>query len=510
MKHGSLLAAVDLGSNSFRLEVGRLEGRQVTRVDYLKEAVRLGAGLTDERRLSPEAMARGLACLKRFAERIRDFRPQAVRAVATQTLREAVNRDEFIAKGTAVLGFPIEVIAGREEARLIYQGVSHLLPGGGDAPERRLVIDIGGRSTEVILGQGHDSQITESYAVGSVGMTLRFFAEGRIAPHAFAQAIVAAKAELEEAQDLFGHALWDAAYGSSGTFGAVGDLLRANGVTDGRITPEGLHWCRQLLQQAGHIERLKAPGLKDDRKPVLAGGLAVIHALFETFDLPEIWPARGALRQGVLFEIVGREMQGIDPRHETVARLQQRFVADHAQAQRVERSALQFLAMLEPRASSQAQSETAWAARLHELGMSVSHSEFHKHGAYVIEHADAPGFSQPQQSRLAALVLGHRGRLRKIEAQLADRGFATQLLALRLAAIVCHARRDPEPRALALKPTALGFAISADGAWAERHPQSMYLLGEEVEAWRRSGFELKLGTMPPAPANQPARAAAGV
>ena len=487
------IAAVDLGSNSFRLEIGRIEsaaaGSQITRLDYLKESVRQGAGLDDKGRLSEDAMLRGIACLKRFAERLRDFKPQHVRAVATQTLREATNRDDFIARGQAVLGFPIEVISGREEARLIYSGVSRLL---ADNDEKRLVIDIGGRSTEVILGCGLVPTVAESYKVGSVSVSMRYFPEGKFTDAAFEQAVIAARAALEESTDLFGFNLWDTAYGSSGTAGAVAELLRANGVTDGAITRAALAWATAQLQAAGSADKLKLLGLKEDRKAVLAGGLAVITALFDTFNLSELQPAKGALRQGVMFEIVGREQDGRDLRNDSVSNLQQRFTIDSDQSIRVAQQAQNNLLQLLPDAQSNLHRELRWAAALHELGMAVSHSEYHKHGAYIIAHADAAGFSQPQQERLAALVEGHRGRVKKVEAFLSESAFAAQLLALRVAAIVCHARRAPDASGVKLKSTGAGFSISLRSAWAQAHPQTVYLLNEEVQAWRKAPFLLEL------------------
>jgi exopolyphosphatase/guanosine-5'-triphosphate,3'-diphosphate pyrophosphatase len=491
VRNGTYLAAVDLGSNSFRCEIGRLESGQIVRADYLKETVRLGGGLDEKERLTEAAALRGLACLERFAERIRDFHPQYVRAVATQTLREAVNREDFLRRATDVLGFSIEVISGREEARLIYSGVSHLLPASN---ERRLVIDIGGRSTELILGRNLTAGAAESHRVGSVSLSQRYFADGRFTARAFSQAIIAAQAAFEESQDIFAPEHWDVAYGSSGTVGAVADLLSVNTVTDGDITLEGLQWCSEFLISAGSVDKLRMEGLKEDRKAVIGGGLSVLLALFKTFEITSLTSAKGALRQGVLFDLLGRK--GVvgdgDLRHNTVRRLQESFKVDVAQAERVEHCARKLYQMIVPDADTEQINELDWASRLHELGMAVSHSEFHRHGAYIVEKADAAGFSQSQQQRLAALILGQRGGLRKIEVMMLDRSFVMQLIALRLATLLCHARRPPQLRCLVLQRDGDEIDVEVDEDWAATHSQSMHLLQEEVENWRRMPVRLML------------------
>jgi exopolyphosphatase/guanosine-5'-triphosphate,3'-diphosphate pyrophosphatase len=489
IQDGTLLAAVDLGSNSFRCEIGRLHGNQIVRADYLKETVRLGAGLDARGWLSEAAIERGLACLERFAERIRDFKPGYVRAVATQTVREAENRGEFLRRAEKVLGFPIELISGREEARLIYSGVAHLLPSSN---ERRLVIDIGGRSTELIIGRDLVPGTAESYRVGSVSLSQRYFGDGRYSERAFAQARIAAKATFEESLEVFARKHWDIAYGSSGTVGAVGELLTVNTITDGEVTADGLAWCKDRLLRAGSADRLRLEGLKEDRKAVLGGGLAILEALLEAFDIEVLYPARGALRHGALFDLIGRRAgSATDLRHDTVRRLQQDFRADAQQAERVEAVAMALYAMLQPGPDEDRLFELAWAARLHEIGMAVSHSEFHRHGAYIIEKADAAGFSQAQQQRVASLVLGHRGGLRKIELLMLDRSFTYQLIALRLGALLCHARRTPAEPNIRLKREQDRVTIEIDGQWSARHPQSLHLLREEVEAWRRMPVSLR-------------------
>jgi len=257
-----------LGSNSFRLEIGRIDHGQFHRTEYLKETVRQGNGLDEDRNLTPQAMQRGWDCLARFGKRLAGFKSAEVRAVATQPLREARNRDEFLLRANDVLGFPIDVISGREEARLIYQGVAHALPQGN---ERRLVVDIGGRSTELILGQGLAPKLMESYRVGSIAWSTRYFPDSLFSRHAFQMTEIAAKAVLDEALNAYRRNAWDIAYGSVGTVGAVGDVLAAAGWPIGCISRDGLDWLLDKLISAQSVDRLRLADMKDDRHAVMAG-----------------------------------------------------------------------------------------------------------------------------------------------------------------------------------------------------------------------------------------------
>jgi exopolyphosphatase/guanosine-5'-triphosphate,3'-diphosphate pyrophosphatase len=494
MQNGTLLAAIDLGSNSFRLEIGRYEDGQIHRTEYLKETVRQGNGLDEARNLTPEAMQRGWDCLARFGERLAGFRKAQVRAVATQTLREARNREAFLARGHEVLGFPIDVVSGREEARLIYQGVAHLLP---QSDERRLVVDIGGRSTELILGRQLDATMVESYRVGSVGWSMKYFPQGEFTPRAFEEAEVAAKAVLEEAELAYGPGHWDVAYGSSGTIGAVGDVLVAEG-RDGAITRGGLAWLRENLLAARSADKVRLEGLKEDRRAVIGGGISILQAVFDLLQVNEMRAAQGALRHGVLYDLLDRQQGDTDVRSATVGRLSRKFGADAVQAQRVGRVASQLLRQL--RRNSDAAEDLArherklgWAAQLHEIGSRISHSDYHKHGAYILDNADAPGFAQPELHRLSLLVLGHRGKLRKLEADFEDALFVHQLMCLRLAVILCHARRDPDLKGLQLQGSGQSVTLGLRSDWTTAYPQSAHLLREEAVAWQKTPWTLVIG-----------------
>ena len=495
MQNGTRLAAVDLGSNSFRLEIGRLDQGQINRTEYLKETVRLGGGLDEQRNLKADAMTRGWDCLARFGERLSGFSPSHVRAVATQTLREARNRDDFLGRAREILGFPIDVIAGREEARLIYQGVAHMLP---QSDERRLVVDIGGRSTELILGQALEAQVMESYRIGSVAWSMRYFADGQFTSHAFQMAEIAAKAVLDEALNTYRRGAWDVAYGSAGTIGAVGDVLQAAGWPAARVSREGLKWLRERLMRAQSAERVRLEGMKEDRRAVIGGGLSVLRAVFDLLEIDEMHAAQGALRHGVLYDLLQRDLPNTDLRANSVQRLATKFQVDAAQAQRVGQVACHLLRQMRatdpPAQLDRSLRKLLWAAHLHEIGSLISHSDYHKHGAYVLDQSDAPGFAQHELHRLSLLVLGHRGKLRKLDADFEDEVFVHQLLCLRVAVILCHARREPDLNGLQLQRGMGSHHITMEcrADWALAFPQSAHLLVEEVLAWQKTSWALEL------------------
>jgi len=411
-----------------------------------------------------------------------------VRAVATQTLREARNRNAFLLRAQDALSYPIEVISGREEARLIYAGVTHMQP----SDEPRLVIDIGGRSTELILGAGRTPLVAESFRIGCVSLSMRYFEGGHITHAAFRAAQVAAGAELEEALQRFAPEHWRQALGASGTVGAVSGILQAAGVTDGRITPAGLRWCIERCIEFGHIDRLELPGLKPERRQILPGGLAILYTVAAHFDIDALWPAKGALRQGVIVDLHERieaqqRARPGDMRDASVEELQRRFQVETSQADRIASVALALFDMAQPDADPEMRRELSWACALHEAGLMLSHHDHHRHSAYILAHVDAPGFSQSQQRRIGDLVLAQRGGLRKIEAQLASEAFAWQVLCLRLAVIKCHARGEVTATALTLRGRGRDAGLSFRSDWAEANPRTMFLLQEEAETWARSG-----------------------
>jgi len=499
MQNGNRLAAVDLGSNSFRLEIGRVDHGEFRRTEYIKETVRQGGGLDENRNLTAEAMQDGWDCLARFGERLAGFSPGEVRAVATQTLREARNRDEFLSRANEILGFPINIISGREEARLIYQGVAHMLE---RSEERRMVIDIGGRSTELILGQGLTPTVMESFRVGSIAWSKRYFPDGQFSKRSFEVAEIAAKAVLDEAFDAYHPDNWDVAYGSAGTVGAIGDVLVAAGWPAGIVTQDGLDWLMDKLVVAQHVDRLRLPGMREDRKAIIGGGVSVMRAVFSLLGIKSMQQAAGGLRHGLLCDLLGTTETEDDVRFKSVQRLGTKFSIDTTHGERVGKVATQLFSQLvaaqdpaDPVNEARLLRKLNWAAQLHEIGSHISHSDYHKHGAYILDNADAMGFSLSEMHRLSLLVLGHRGKLRKLETVLTDGELVRQLMTLRLAVILCHARRDPDMEGMTLQrtdPQGTQALLSLRNGWAAAYPQSAHLLREEALAWQKTPWSLDI------------------
>ncbi|MDR0576019.1 MAG: exopolyphosphatase [Candidatus Accumulibacter sp.] len=485
------IAAVDLGSNSFRLEVGRVVDDQIYSLDTLKETVRLASGLTREKLLGNDAQRRGLDTLGRFAERLRGFAPGAVRVVATNTLRVAKNAGEFIRQAEEVLGFPIEVIGGREEARLIYIGVGHAMPPGRG---KRLVVDIGGGSTEFVIGRKVEPQLMESLFMGCVSHTLRFFPDGRIDRKRFAEAEIAAAREIETIALEYRAFGWNEAVASSGTAKAVADILETNGLNpDGApgISRAGLDALKARLIRAGSAGALKLDGLRPDREPVFAGGVAILSAVFSVLGLPRMNYAEGALRLGVLYDLLGR-FQQLDMRDATVRQFMRRYQVDVKQAERVERTALQLLGQLVPPGQPRYDSELRalrWAVALHEIGISIARSGFHKHGAYIIGSADMPGFSRKDQERLSLLVLGQRGKLEKMPLIPSADPLWRQIFCLRLATLLHRSRDDQPLPSLLVKQLPSGFQVELPASWLKQNPLTAGTLADESLAWQQTGWQ---------------------
>lgn len=449
MQEYQTLAAIDLGSNSFHLQVGRVEGEQLFYLDSLKEPVRLAAGLTEDKNLDATAQRRALGCLARFGERLRGMPAGAVRAVGTSALRVAKNAPAFLDKAREALGFDIDIVAGREEARLIYLGVSHSLP---LTQSPRLVVDIGGGSTECILGVGYEPRERESLRMGCVGYTKQFFGQGRLDRGVFDLAERMARVEIQAVAGAFRAGAWEQAVGSSGTAKALGEVCMRNGFSQGAITLAGLEWLREQLIRAGSVDRLEIDGLKADRQPVIAGGLCVMRALFQELGIETMDTAQGAMREGILWDLLGR-VHDQDMRDVTVTQFQRRYQVDRSQAQRVERLALRMLDLMaasvrEPMMA--ARHRLIWAVRLHEVGISIAHSGLHKHGAYILENADMPGFARRDQTDMAALVRASRGSLKKLPIPWGDANWPL-ILCLRLAVLFCLGRQDVEIPGLQLQ-----------------------------------------------------------
>ncbi|MCM5571717.1 Ppx/GppA family phosphatase [Burkholderiaceae bacterium FT117] len=488
MPEEQLLAAVDLGSNSFRLMIGRVApeagAHRIDPIDNLKRTVRLAAGLRDDGSLDADAQTRGVEALARFGERLRSFAPHAVRAVATNTLRVASNAAHFLATAEAALGFPIEVISGHEEARLIYLGAAHALPRDG---LNRLVIDIGGGSTECIVGSDFEPGILDSAGVGCVALTRRFFADATVGEESFGHAYAVARARFEELSQPFLEAGWDYAVGTSGTAKALVQIAR---LEFGRpaLDREGLALIRDALLQAGSADALELQGLKTDRRPVLAGGLAVMLAAFDEFGIESLDYCGGALRHGVLHDLVGRA-EGADPRVLTVRRMIERHGIDARHAARVRDTALALFDQGARASKEELQARRRlleWAALLAECGMSISHEGFHKHSAYILSWADMPGFSRPEQETLALLALAQVGGLRKLRGRIEDELGWLMVVALRVARILHRARDGDEVPLPALFFKRGGLRLEVPRDWAARQPLAHASLVDEAALWNEA------------------------
>ncbi|HBU29775.1 MAG: exopolyphosphatase [Thiobacillus sp. GWE1_62_9] len=492
MKTYDTLAAVDLGSNSFRLEVARVAGDQLYPLDSLKETVRLAGGLGDDKRLDDAAQARALACLQRFGERLRGLSPEAVRCIGTSTLRIAKNADAFIRKAEAALGHPIEIVAGREEARLIYLGVAHSLPA---SPDRRLVVDIGGGSTEFIIGHGLKPHERESLHMGCVNFSRRFFANGVIDKSALKAAETAARAEVERIAREFSKNNWQQAIGSSGTARALREILEQNGLAERGITADGLARLRSLMVKAGQIDALELAGLRGDRRPVIAGGFAIMSGLFSELGIEQMDVAETAMREGILYDLLGR-FHKQDMREATVDEFMRRYHIDTQQAARVSRVALKLLHAIGEGSDNDVRF-LEWGARLHEIGLMVSHSGYHRHSGYILQNADMPGFSRSEQARLALLARAQRGALAKLpefalDAALSDNDRQLVWL-LRQAVILCRSRAEPHLPELKVEASSKRYRLTLPEGWLEQRPLTQRALEEEAAHWHAVGLKYAFG-----------------
>jgi exopolyphosphatase/guanosine-5'-triphosphate,3'-diphosphate pyrophosphatase len=400
-------------------------------------------------------------------------------------MRVARNAEHVRATFEAALGFPIEVISGREEARLIYQGAAHAMA-QDDAD--RLVFDIGGGSTECILGRNYEALALESATVGCVSVSARHFPSGEVGRERFEHARLSARAALAPFSLSYRRRGWQYAVGTSGTAKALCQAA-ASVLGSPRLTREALSEMTELLLRAGHVDRLRIEGLKADRRPVLGGGLAVMNAVFDEFDLQAIDYCPGALRQGVLYDLLGRR-HGQDQREITVSRMARSYGCDLAHGERVQATAIA-LFMQAARSADEDLSRRrrllGWAAQLAEVGMTISHEDFHKHSAYVLTHADMPGFSQAEQRSLAHLALSQTGGLRKLGPLLGDPLDWLMALSLRLA-VILHRRRDAEPVVTpALFHKRGRVRIEMPSGWARSHPLTDDSLAEEARLWRDAG-----------------------
>ncbi|WPO99771.1 exopolyphosphatase [Pseudomonas sp. HR96] len=491
-KNLSLIAAIDLGSNSFHMVVAKAHVGEIRILERQGEKVQLAAGIDEERRLSEESMQRGLDCLKRFAQLINGLPLGAVRIVGTNALREARNRGEFIRRAEEILGHPVEVISGREEARLIYLGVSHTLP---DDPGKRLVADIGGGSTEFIIGQRFEPMLRESLQMGCVSFTQRYFRDGKITPARYAQAYTAARLEIMSIENALHRLGWDQAIGSSGTIRAIGLALKANGQGNGEVNAEGLGWLKRKLFKLGDVDKIDFEGIKPDRRSIFPAGLAILEAIFDAMDLQRMDHCEGALREGVLFDLLGRHHHE-DVRERTLSSLMERYHVDMDQAARVERKALHAFDQVVHAWDLDDgvwRELLRWAAKVHEIGLDIAHYHYHKHGAYLIEHSDLAGFSREDQQMLALLVRGHRRNIPRDKfAEFGEDG--TKLIRLcvllRFAILFHHIRGTQQMPEVTLHADEDSLDVQFPAGWLEDNQLTQADFAQEAEWLTRVGFSL--------------------
>lgn len=497
LANNELMAAIDIGSNSFHLAIARLDHGEVRKVASMSEKVQLAAGLDENDILDEDAQQRGLDCLTRFMGRLESVSPDRLRIVATNALRQAKNSKDFISRANKILPKPIEIIAGREEARLIYLGVSHT----NASSDKRLVIDIGGGSTEFIIGQEFEPILTESLQMGCVAYTKKYFDEGEINEKQFDKAVVAARKEILAISSAYQKTGWTSVVGSSGTIKAVRNVLVSQGLTDDqeRITYQGVKSLQHQLIKCGHIDNINLEGVKEHRKAVFPAGVAVLRATMKVMGIDKITYSDGALREGVMYDMLGR-FASEDVRDRSVQALIERYSVDKIQAKRVVKTCHQLFQQVQHRLGLNNEDADLLrrAAYLHEIGLAISHSGYHRHSAYLLEHSDVPGFSQVDQMRMAQLVLNHR---RKLKAETFDQAqmiggssLVNLCLLLRLAVLAHHSRSDNDQDLLSL-------SIKDNDRWqiclnapSDARPLIFADLNEEVDQFKRWGIDLIVNT----------------
>lgn len=487
-----IVAAVDLGSNSFHMIVARIENGQLKVIDRLKEMVRLAGGLDDRDQLDPGTAERAIGCLERFGQRVRNMPPGSVGAVGTNTLRRARNAKPFLIQAETALGHPIEIIAGREEARLIYLGVAHSI---AHDHAQRLVMDIGGGSTEVIIGRDFEPIQRESLFMGCVSMSRRFFDDGKIRSGRMRDAELAARQELEWVEAPYRRVGWDASVGASGTIRAIRDVVVGQGWSDAGITAGSLKKLRKAMLDAGHVDKLSLDGLQTERAPVFPGGVAILTAAFDALGIKQMAVADGALREGLLYDLLGR-ISHKDVREATIDSLSQRYQVDAEQAARVEATALYLLDRVADDWRLLTQESTnllSWAARLHEIGLSIAHTGYHKHGAYLLEHADLPGFSRREQALLALLVRAHRrkfpaGIIAAITGKRREHALRLSVL-LRVAVVLHRGHSEIPPPKISIESDTEVRLVFPEG-WLNDHRLTEADLRQEAAYLESAGIKL--------------------
>jgi exopolyphosphatase/guanosine-5'-triphosphate,3'-diphosphate pyrophosphatase len=480
-----MYAAVDLGSNSFRLAIGKHDGDEIRVVKSAREPIRLAAGLDSSGNLTESAMQSALSCLKNFRQVLAGYELEAVRVVATSTMRLARNSAAFLPAAEQAIGHPIEIISGEEEGRLIYMGVSNALNMPG---ERRLVIDIGGGSTELILGRGSDIERVESFSIGSVKQSLSFFVGGRVDGPSFEAAILSARSHFEDAAPPYHPEYWKKCYGSSGTIRAIADIIEKNKLGSG-VTAASLEALKKRFIAAGHVSKIDMPGLRPDRASTIIGGLAVLIALVHELGIATLTPIEAGLRVGVMWDLQLRSTKR-DRRDQSVRAFLQKFQVDEGRADRVAEYASVLYAQMKPLTDNYTRL-LSWSALLHEVGMAVSQTGYHKHACYMVENADLPGFTTREQKTMGRLIVAQKGNLRKVGDALTDSDFAKAVVALRLAVLFMHSRIEIDFTELKLRMKNR-IELEMRREWVADHPTVSYWMEKEQELWDEVGVDFSI------------------
>lgn len=491
IKKNEQIAAIDLGSNSFHMVVARLENNQPHTIDAIKEMVRLAAGLDDKNVLSEEKIEEALACLSRFGQRIKDLPRQNVSAVGTMTLRKARNSHSFLTRAEKALGFPINIVAGQEEARLVYQGVAHSLV---QTETNRLVIDIGGGSTEFIIGNAYNPIMMESINMGCVNFTNQWFETGEITEQRIQNAIFDARRKLEWISDEYRDVGWQECIGSSGTIKSISRVLAENYQTEGIIDYANMKKMSELFVYAGHVNNIVLPGLSENRAPVIIGGLCVLMGAFEELQIESMQASEGALREGLLNDMV-ETSQGHDIRFDTVANLEKRYRLDIAQSGRISKTALQMFDKLKLGEENNLRLLLLWASKLHEIGLSISHHNYSSHSGYIVEQSDLPGFSREMQNSLGLMLRLQRGKLNiKLidKLQRCDKNIVLVIIILRLAIIVQRSRGWDTTSKIKIKLKNSKLKIKLPKKYLTKHPLTEADLKQEKSAVVKAGYKLKI------------------
>jgi len=480
-----MLAAIDMGSNSFRLQIGEYMDGAIRVVRTAREPNRLAAGLDQNNYLTDAAMRGGVDALRNLRAVLDLYPLSLIRAVATNTLRIAINAPDFLAQAEEALGYPIEVISGEEEGRLVYLGVDNFLA----APdEHRIVIDIGGGSTEIIRGKGEEIERVESFSVGTVGQSMTFFSDGRLTPEGFDAAILSARSHFEDVKSHYRRRnRQTVAYGSSGTMRAIAEIIAGNSIGDGRLTGKNLDLLRQHMIEAGRISRLDMPELRPGRAASVIGGLSILIALMRDLDIPVMHTVESGLRMGIMWDLCLQSTEQ-DRREQSVHRFLQRYGADRKRANQVADFASALYEKMSPDSDAY-KKQLRWSALMHEVGMFISSTNYHKHGAYLVENADLAGFTAREQKRMGRLILAQKGNLRKLNGIFSDPDAIKAVLAMRLAVMFMHARAQVDIDAVHFQ-IKKRLEIAMPKKWLKRYQTLSYWLERERNWWAEMGISL--------------------